>query len=87
MTWNRVAFLEKCVTSLLENIGDAAIMVMNKGSTGGMARFLDGLRGEKRLRKNYGLNAYKKLFGKTRSEYIVTVDAERVDQRRETARR
>jgi glycosyltransferase involved in cell wall biosynthesis len=71
LTWNRKAFFEKCLTSLIESIDsfeDTEIIVMDKGSTDGTQDFLQ------QFDKNYGLNAYKKLIGKAKGEYIVVVD-------------
>lgn len=82
LTWNRKAFLEKCIASLLESIvdfTDTEIIVMDNGSTDGTREFLEKFENDKRfkiikLEKNYGLNSYKKLFNKAKGEYIVVVD-------------
>lgn len=82
LTWNRKVFLEKCLTSLsesIDNFEDTEIIVMDNGSTDGTKEFLTGYESRKnfriiKLKKNFGLNAYKKLIGKARGEYIVVVD-------------
>jgi glycosyltransferase involved in cell wall biosynthesis len=82
LTWNRKIFLEKCLSSLLESIDsveDTEIIVMDNGSTDGTAEFLKQFENHKNFRivlrdKNYGLNAYKKLIGKAKGDYIVVVD-------------
>ena len=82
LTWNRKRFLEKCLTALAESIddfGDSEIIVMDNGSTDGTPTFLSKYENDKRfriikLKKNYGLNSYKKLFNRAEGEYIVVVD-------------
>lgn len=82
LTWNRKEFVEKCLTSLIESVGDfedAEIIVMDNGSIDETPAFLTKYENDKRfkvvkLKKNYGLNSYKKLFGKASGEYIVVVD-------------
>jgi len=82
LTWNRKAFLEKCLASLAESIGtfdETEVIVMDNGSTDGTAAVLAAYEGRKgfrviRLDRNYGLNSYKKLFNKAKGKYIVVVD-------------
>lgn len=82
LTWNRKAFFEKCLNSLIESIDsfeDAEIVIMDNGSTDGTPEFLKQFENRKNFRiflrdKNYGLNAYKKLIGKAKGEYIIVVD-------------
>lgn len=82
LTWNRKKFLEKCISSLLEGIkdfSDTEIIVMDNGSTDGTPEFLARFENDKRfkivkLRKNFGLNSYKKLFNKAKGELIVVID-------------
>jgi len=82
LTWNRYKFLDKCLTALIPAIGTtntAEIIVMDNGSTDNTSEILDRYAANPLLqvvkrRKNYGLNAYKKLFGMAKGEYVVIVD-------------
>src|SRR5271167_3265320 len=82
LTWNRKAFLRKCVASLLksiDNFDDTEIILMDNGSDDGTIEFLAELEKDKRLtiiklKKNYGLTSYKKLFSLARGSYVVVVD-------------
>ncbi len=82
LTWNRRAFLERCISSLVSSIGDfcdAEIIVMDNGSTDGTSDFLEQFQNDKRfkvvrLKKNFGLNSYKRLLKLATGEYIVVVD-------------
>lgn len=82
LTWNRKAFIEKCLTSLLESVKEqdgVEILVMDNGSTDGTREHLQQFESDGRFRiftldRNYGLDAYKKLFARARGEYVVVVD-------------
>lgn len=82
LTWNRKKFLHKCISALTESIGgrdDSEIIVMDNGSDDGTREYLDELKNDPRfrivrLKKNYGLNAYKKLFRLAKGEFIVEID-------------
>ena len=82
LTWNRKAFLERCISSLVSSVGDfcdAEIIVMDNGSTDGTSDFLEQYQNDKRfklvrLKKNFGLNSYKRLLKLATGEYIVVVD-------------
>ncbi|TDO21420.1 glycosyltransferase family 2 protein [Pedobacter duraquae] len=82
LTWNRYKFLEKCLEALIPAIAHpehAEIIVMDNGSTDNTPNVLARYASQKNLKvvtrkKNYGLNAYKKLFGMAKGEYVVIVD-------------
>ena len=82
LTWNRYKFLEICLENLVKSIknpGDCEIIVMDNGSDDDTARVLDKYRGNKlfrisKLKKNYGIAGYKKLFSKIRGRYAVIID-------------
>ncbi|WP_347156794.1 glycosyltransferase family 2 protein [Pontibacter chitinilyticus] len=82
LTWNRYKFLEKCVQELLSSLVDVdscEIIIMDNGSTdntGEVLKKYEHLDHVKLIRrkKNYGLNAYKKLFAAASGEYVVIVD-------------
>lgn len=82
LTWNRLAFLERCLASLEESIGDfrgTEVLIMDNGSTDGTAEFLAKYETRDHFRiirrdRNYGLNSYKKLFNRARGKYVVVVD-------------
>lgn len=82
LTWNRYKFLDLCLTNLVQSVGDLSsceIIVMDNGSTDGTAAVLDKYEQDAhfriiRLKKNFGLAAYKKLFAKAKGKYIVIVD-------------
>lgn len=82
LTWNRHKFLEKCLEGLIasiENIADSEIIVMDNGSTDNTAEVLKRYQDNKQVKvitrkKNYGLNAYKKLFMCAKGRYVVVVD-------------
>lgn len=82
LTWNRYQFLEQCLAHLVQSIDDlpsCEIIVMDNGSTDGTAAVLNKYEQQPgfriiRLKKNYGLEAYKKLFGKAKGKYVVIVD-------------
>ncbi|MFA6086789.1 glycosyltransferase family 2 protein [Mucilaginibacter sp.] len=82
LTWNRYKFLEKCLEALIESIetpNDCEIIIMDNGSTDGTRDVLNRYQNNKLVKvilrkKNYGLNAYKKLFGHAKGEYVVIVD-------------
>ncbi|MBN2109286.1 MAG: glycosyltransferase family 2 protein [Deltaproteobacteria bacterium] len=82
LTSNRYKFLEKCIGALVKSIDNpnsCEIIVMDNGSTDDtslvLTKFehLPNLKVIKRKR-NYGLNAYKKLFRAVSGENIVVVD-------------
>ena len=68
--------------ALIESLAESdqcEVIVMDNGSTDGTGEVLQRYRESKlvrviRLEKNYGINAYKKLFDEVKGEYIVTVD-------------
>jgi glycosyltransferase involved in cell wall biosynthesis len=83
LTWNRKQFLELCLHALLRSVEDrdrCQIIVMDNGSTDGTKEVLAGLAAvEKNFRvitldRNYGIEAYRKLFDAARGKYIVVVD-------------
>mgnify|MGYP001203974854 CR=1 FL=1 len=82
LTWNRKAFLERCISSLIESVSyfsDAEIIVMDNGSTDGTAEYLAEFYGDPRfrvfrLKRNYGLRSYKKLLRKAKGDLVVVVD-------------
>lgn len=82
LTWNRYKFLDKCLSELLPAIGtthQSEVIVMDNGSTDLTSEVLEKYRTNPIVKiitrtKNYGLNAYKKLFAATKGEYIVIVD-------------
>ena len=82
LTWNRYKFLEKCLESLIssiENPTDCEIIIMDNGSTDATRDILKSYSDNKLLRiilrnKNYGLDAYKKLFSKAKGDLVVIVD-------------
>jgi glycosyltransferase involved in cell wall biosynthesis len=82
LTWNRYKFLEQCLSSLVASISDinnCEIIVMDNGSDDATAQVLAQYKDHQsfriiKLKKNYGISAYKKLFGKVRGEYAVIVD-------------
>ena len=82
LTWNRYKFLDKCLAALLPAINaknEAEVIVMDNGSTDETEAVLNQYASNPlvkiiRRKKNYGLNAYKKLFGMAKGEYVVIVD-------------
>jgi glycosyltransferase involved in cell wall biosynthesis len=82
LTWNRHKFLEICLEALVRSIADplhCEIVVLDNGSTDETAAVLGRYAGNPLFRsivrrKNYGINAYKKLFSAARGEFIVEVD-------------
>jgi glycosyltransferase involved in cell wall biosynthesis len=82
LTWNRYKFLEKCLEALVASTEDGVeteIIVMDNGSTDSTPEVLERYKNHPRFRivvrdKNYGLNAYKKLFDMVAGEYVVIVD-------------
>lgn len=82
LTWNRYQFLEKCLGNLVSSISDLAaceIIVMDNGSTDATDQVLEKYKNNAyfkiiKLKKNYGVAAYKKLFAKIKGEYAVIVD-------------
>ena len=82
LTWNRYKFLEKCLEALIASIDrpeDCEIIVMDNGSTDETPTVLQRYKASQLVRvvtrkKNYGLEAYKKLFALVQGEYIVVVD-------------
>jgi len=82
LTWNRYQFLEKCLGALTKSITDienSEIIVMDNGSTDNTKAVLAKYTENKLVRvisrdKNYGLNAYKKLFSYAKGKYITIVD-------------
>jgi glycosyltransferase involved in cell wall biosynthesis len=82
LTWNRKAFLERCISALVESIGDfddTEIIVMDNGSDDETHLYLEGYRNDARfkifrLTKNGGLNSYKKLLRKAKGKFVVVVD-------------
>lgn len=82
LTWNRYKFLEKCVENLIESLGtpsNCEIIIMDNGSTDNTRDVLKRYQNNKLVKvllreKNYGLNAYKRLFRYAKGEYVVIVD-------------
>jgi glycosyltransferase involved in cell wall biosynthesis len=82
LTWNRYKFLEICLAALVASIEDPAnceIVIMDNGSTDKTDEVLGRYQHNPlfriiRLKKNYGIPAYKKLFKEARGEYAVVVD-------------
>jgi glycosyltransferase involved in cell wall biosynthesis len=82
LTWNRYKFLEKCLEALINSIekhDDSEVVVMDNGSTDKTHEILKRYHHSSLVRvilrkKNYGLNAYKRLFDEGKGEYIVIVD-------------
>ncbi|MEJ8802675.1 glycosyltransferase family 2 protein [Pontibacter sp. H249] len=82
LTWNRYKFLERCIQELVNSIDDelnSEIIVMDNGSTDKTPEVLNRFVNNNlvkiiRRKKNYGLNAYKKLFKQASGEYVVIVD-------------
>jgi len=87
LTWNRYKFLEKCLAQLItsiENPEDCEIIVMDNGSTDATHDVLKRYENNKTFRiilrgKNYGLEAYKKLFVKAKGDLVVIVDDDVLD--------
>jgi len=87
LTWNRYKFLEKCIPALLKSISGAhsyEVIIMDNGSTDQTPQILKEYTNNKNIRvitrsKNYGLNAYKRLFFHTRGEYVVIIDDDVLD--------
>lgn len=82
MTWNRPKFLELCLEDLCKKMyyrNDCEIIVMDDASNNETAKMLDSYEKKQgikiiRNKKHRSLQAYKKLFGKAKGEYIVDVD-------------
>jgi glycosyltransferase involved in cell wall biosynthesis len=82
LTWNRYKFLEKCLKNLIDSIAEPGlceIIVMDNGSTDNTAEILKKYAQMPLVKvvlrdKNYGLNAYKKLFFLAKGKYVVIVD-------------
>lgn len=82
LTWNRPKFLEKCIENLTCSINDlntCEIIIMDNGSDSETSSVLEKHRSRPymriiRLKKNYGIAGYKKLFSKARGQYCVIVD-------------
>jgi len=82
LSWNRYKFLDECLSALLpaiKNVDDAEVIVMDNGSTDNTHAILDKYDSNPIVKivsrkKNYGLNAYKKLFRMAKGEYIIIVD-------------
>ena len=82
LTWNRYKFLEECIKNLIGAISDFSqceIVIMDNGSDDATYQVLKKYEKHDRIRifklkKNYGLSSYKKLFGKVKAEYAVIVD-------------
>ena len=82
LTWNRYKFLEICLQNLVKSISNfngCEIIIMDNGSDDATYKVLEKYENFKyikiiKLKKNYGLNAYKKLISLVNSEYTVIVD-------------
>ncbi len=82
LTWNRHKFIQACLQALIGSIAhpqECEIIVMDNGSSDETPAVLASYRGHKMVhvvtrKKNYGLNAYKKLLGYAKGTYIVIVD-------------
>jgi glycosyltransferase involved in cell wall biosynthesis len=82
LTWNRYKFLEKCLeelTNSIQNHDDSEVVVMDNGSTDNTHEVLKRYNRSTLVRvvllkKNYGLNAYKRLFDEGKGDHIVVVD-------------
>jgi glycosyltransferase involved in cell wall biosynthesis len=87
LTWNRYKFLEKCLEALtasIKNPEDCEIIVMDNGSTDATHDVLNRYEKNELFRiilrdKNYGLDAYKKLFTKAKGDLVVIVDDDVLD--------
>ena len=86
LTWNRAPFLEICLEKMFASLRATdqggprrEIILMDNGSTDAtpdvLARYLgrDDVK-VVRNKKNYGINAYKRLFFRTRGKVIIEVD-------------
>lgn len=82
LTWNRYKFLEKCIENLLLSIRDLStceIIIMDNGSDDATPSVLEKYKQHEhfriiQLKKNYGIEGYKKLFSKAKGKYVVIVD-------------
>jgi glycosyltransferase involved in cell wall biosynthesis len=69
----------EALTHSIAEIGDCEVIVMDNGSTDKTRGVLERYRNNELVKviyreKNYGLNAFKKLFREAQGEYIVSVD-------------
>ncbi|MEO6524537.1 MAG: glycosyltransferase family 2 protein [Mucilaginibacter sp.] len=82
LTWNRYKFLEQCLSNLLasiDDLSDCEIVIMDNGSTDATHDVLEKYKNHKsfriiKLKKNYGISSYKKLFREVKGKYAVIVD-------------
>jgi len=82
LTWNRHKFLEKCLKNLTTAISGSypyEIIIMDNGSTDLTTEILESYKCHPyikiiRLKKNYGIAAYKKLFSIVKGDYTIIVD-------------
>lgn len=86
LTWNRAPFLRICLEKMFASIREKEdgglvreILIMDNGSTDDTPEILSAYEGRSGVRifrnkKNYGLNAYKRLFFKARGRIVIEVD-------------
>jgi glycosyltransferase involved in cell wall biosynthesis len=82
LTWNRYKFLELCLASLFSNLSglfDYEIFIMDNGSTDKTSETIDTFKKHPNItvirnQTNLGLNAYKRLFNKSKGDYIIEID-------------
>lgn len=87
LTWNRSFFLSLCVEKLLlsiKNTNNIEIIIVDNGSTDDTELVLNEFQKKPwfkifRMKKNYNLNSYKKLFRTAKGEFIITIDEDVLD--------
>jgi len=83
LTWNRKKFVEQMFLAFYKNLSNDfnyEFLIIDNGSNDGTKELIDKLsEADTNIKvwnndKNKGLNEYKKLFSKTKGEYVIIID-------------